>query len=520
MGFPRSVRDSALVAAARRCCVCHRYGGVGIEVHHIVPEAQGGPNTLDNAIALCFDCHAAAGHYNDSHPRGTKFSPSELRLHREKWHQQVRDQRIESPTEDVVRAVYLTCRSDEAFQAVLQGELQLLPSVGAGRSHLWTGPIGSFLDALPQASGYLDVGYYSDPEDFKRLHPETAIDVTQAPLSGGVIAQRHIPDRELLDLAQKQNPLLFALLSAGYPSNELVSPSWVRRQGGCGLGTEEWESLGYQESATCRQSKAVFLSIINTHSTAVRLIGLEVSRVVSPGWNYRPWKSQSGVDTTLLPPWPVLEPGDSVIIPIACLLPPFDGGGGTLWRSTVTRDGIGFDEVSCEPLSSNDALRLIGPELQPKSVTLMTENGLLQQPIHAFDPGRTYKINRYWACGSCPHVFFANESSQVSYAGELFTASPGAVCEEHFTVPATSKRMIIAELEAETTRIEFLKINGRVVLRDRLLKTGEQLEVTCQPGDVVTIKGSYTPESEHAPELPQEQKLQLLRRFIAASAYE
>jgi hypothetical protein len=31
-----------------RCCRCSE---VGIDIHHIVPEAQGGPNAIDNAAA-------------------------------------------------------------------------------------------------------------------------------------------------------------------------------------------------------------------------------------------------------------------------------------------------------------------------------------------------------------------------------------------------------------------------------------------------------------------------------------
>lgn len=62
-----------------------RQVGRSVEVHHIVPAANGGPTTLDNAIVLCFNCHAEAGHYNPRHPRGTKYSPAELRRHRDEW---------------------------------------------------------------------------------------------------------------------------------------------------------------------------------------------------------------------------------------------------------------------------------------------------------------------------------------------------------------------------------------------------------------------------------------------------
>jgi hypothetical protein len=56
-----------------------------MELDHIVPRADGGGDSIDNAIALCFDCHAEAHAYNPKHPRGRRFSPGELRAHRVQW---------------------------------------------------------------------------------------------------------------------------------------------------------------------------------------------------------------------------------------------------------------------------------------------------------------------------------------------------------------------------------------------------------------------------------------------------
>ena len=85
MPFSQSVKARVLVAAARHCCVCHRYKGLNIEVHHIEQESESEDNSFENAIGLCFDCHADAGHYNPGHPRGTKLSASELRRARDRW---------------------------------------------------------------------------------------------------------------------------------------------------------------------------------------------------------------------------------------------------------------------------------------------------------------------------------------------------------------------------------------------------------------------------------------------------
>jgi len=89
-GFPKKVRRRALAESARRCCVCHTFKGTRLEVHHIVPLSEGGDNSFENAIVLCLDCHADAGHYNASHPKGSRYSPEELRMHRDRWYEAVR----------------------------------------------------------------------------------------------------------------------------------------------------------------------------------------------------------------------------------------------------------------------------------------------------------------------------------------------------------------------------------------------------------------------------------------------
>lgn len=85
MGFNKSDVERLLVECHRRCCVCHRYCGVRMEIDHIIPEGEGGFNTYDNAIAVCFDCHAEIHHYNPNHPKGRRFSPNELKAHRNQW---------------------------------------------------------------------------------------------------------------------------------------------------------------------------------------------------------------------------------------------------------------------------------------------------------------------------------------------------------------------------------------------------------------------------------------------------
>jgi hypothetical protein len=83
--FPQEDVEKLLVACHRCCCVCHRYCGVKIEIDHMQPGYDDGDDTIENAIAVCFECHAEVHMYNDAHPRGRKFRPSELREHKLQW---------------------------------------------------------------------------------------------------------------------------------------------------------------------------------------------------------------------------------------------------------------------------------------------------------------------------------------------------------------------------------------------------------------------------------------------------
>jgi hypothetical protein len=89
MAFHPPISDRLLVRAARCCCLCQQFKGSKMEIHHIVQEADGGGDDEDNGIPLCFDCHAEVNAYNVRHPRGRKYTPAELRQHRDHWFAQV-----------------------------------------------------------------------------------------------------------------------------------------------------------------------------------------------------------------------------------------------------------------------------------------------------------------------------------------------------------------------------------------------------------------------------------------------
>ena len=131
MPFNREEVDELLTACHRRCCICHRFCGVKMETDHIVPRADGGPDDIENAIPVCFECHAEIHSYNDQHPRGRKFRPEELRLQKDQWLEVCRNR-----PEILINA---TRNADVGPLQALIDELEFNAAVAGVREHQFQG---------------------------------------------------------------------------------------------------------------------------------------------------------------------------------------------------------------------------------------------------------------------------------------------------------------------------------------------------------------------------------------------
>ena len=100
MSFPIKVREAVLFKCKRHCCLCGEYAGTNLELHHIKQKADGGEDTEDNCIPLCFDCHAEVKQYNPKHPKGLKYTEGELKLRRDEVYDFVKNKVISKYTED------------------------------------------------------------------------------------------------------------------------------------------------------------------------------------------------------------------------------------------------------------------------------------------------------------------------------------------------------------------------------------------------------------------------------------
>jgi DNA gyrase/topoisomerase IV subunit A len=62
MPFSESIKNKVKENSNFQCCKCQ---SMFIDVHHIVPESEGGSNDIDNAVPLCPNCHRWYGGNSD-----------------------------------------------------------------------------------------------------------------------------------------------------------------------------------------------------------------------------------------------------------------------------------------------------------------------------------------------------------------------------------------------------------------------------------------------------------------------
>jgi len=120
--FSEKVKVKCLLWCNRHCCLCGKVCGTNIEIAHIIPKGKGGSEDIDNAIPLCFDCHAEIGKYNKEHPKGNKYRSRELKTRRE--------QIYEEQTYHFVPPIYF-----EITQNLPNGRKRKLPDVGFNITH-------------------------------------------------------------------------------------------------------------------------------------------------------------------------------------------------------------------------------------------------------------------------------------------------------------------------------------------------------------------------------------------------
>ena len=112
MPFSDALKLQVKKMAAFRCCRCHE---IGIDIHHIIPQAKGGSDDIDNAAPLCQNCHNRFG--------ANAEKRKEIRQMREWWYDVVEEKyHSDQPQFEKINETLLEIRQTQT-QAVSRTDL-------------------------------------------------------------------------------------------------------------------------------------------------------------------------------------------------------------------------------------------------------------------------------------------------------------------------------------------------------------------------------------------------------------
>ena len=510
MGFSRANREKALVLAARRCCVCRQFKGVGVEVHHITPLAHGGKNSLDNAIVLCFDCHCAAGHYNPTHPKGTKFSPGELRKHRDDWFQRVRDAGVNAPEPEEFDRYYsrhLLCMDADAARDLLAMDREQIPF---RYDYVLSNRVLDFMkyvlaDELPHASQsslhspghYWGDGEFQSLQHFHEMHPEFGGEASRPLIAADFCDNGLVPSRVMRQAVE-----------AGLPPSEIGSARV--EEFGCADGPNYFVSMRrplflFAELRNTSEEPIVFSSLIARSDEEYAF----VRKLSSWGTGHL-----LTIDYNNL----TLNPGEVLLVPECVVLSgqshdPMHTEFEVESRMSAEQvQSVGFSGAG----DSSD-FYLIGPASKIEGYKLIVGHADFTAAIHPFELDKCYLYFRAWMVGSCPHLYVFDRECGWSYLHEILSdSSPNcATCERVF-LSEYIQRFRIVETDYEYTIIETLKFDDEDLIHEpAVLQRGDEMEFSIGGPGTLVISGWYV-ANIMVPENP----LQARQQQSLRAAYE
>jgi hypothetical protein len=117
MAFSEAFKTNIRKRAHFMCCVCK---AIGVEVHNITPQEEGGPDSEDNAAPLCPACHETYG----ANPRKRKF----IREARDHWYE-ICEKRFASDLKllNEIKKLVSNTVSREDLRAFREEVISLLP---------------------------------------------------------------------------------------------------------------------------------------------------------------------------------------------------------------------------------------------------------------------------------------------------------------------------------------------------------------------------------------------------------
>lgn len=486
MGFTPAIKQQVMIDSARHCCVCHRYKGIKMEVHHLIQHANGGDDTYENAIPLCFDCHADAGHFNDRHPRGTKFSVKELIKARDSWYKNVKNNQIVEKLifSDKLQTSYYVLNCFDELSSVLKNDLSSV-NKNRNKSYLSSNSISEqwsrilkfhyqdFKSNIDQTL-IIEGRNFSSVEEYMSVYVNVSIIDKSSTDYPSYEAKRIVEWSDLLESLESKT-FVKQLIDSGIEARDFCISVLYKNEVGCGNGEP---SHDYTELFEIAPISFIFIGITNVSKNQIKLNWLTTTdenlRLVLPKFN--------------------LLPMEMVLIPLATAinLNRIDEYGECLEHINGDR-GLDLSRVVSMDTFDRSKVKFFENIINPRSVIFNDNEGEYEIEVHEFDFTNLYSINSYWQCGSCPHLFFINNDGWQLYCRKILVAFSNSMGSDLIVIPEQVSKIIIRELEDEISYLKCIQINGVMVNEEVVLKKGESIIIDVAPFDKVVIEGYYKP---------------------------
>lgn len=485
MGFPKAVKDEVMAKSARRCAVCHQFKAVGVEVHHIKPKAQGGKDTIDNAIPLCFDCHCAAGHYNPKHPRGTKFSQCELRMQRDALYDIVKNgKHLDEHMHicDTLHMRHIVALDYDSVKDIIEMKFDSIPF--KYKYLMKTKVLDLFnlilKDELPFSSRHSNdlSGFYNkylNPDDIESIYAKYPglRDGNTIALSKKIFIDIGIP-----------SIFLKTLIDAGFPAENL------------GTITLRYEECGGSHFLDIRLRRPlfVFAELKNVAPDPVRIISI----IHKDDKNLPAFiEGDSDIGAPIEMPLDnlTLMPNESMLIPECSLISPFESSiiNGDYHTdnelSTALYNVMTYkvDNSKTDYYKATPFMDIIGAQIE-------SQGKIVSHPANKFNLNKCYYFNRIWMCGSCPHVYgFDTEKKHWVYYGEIFSNSE-TTKPEQCSIPIDDNISTIRFVESdfEVSTFLYIKFNDNYLSNGPIsIDHGEILEFDIHGPGHIDVYGFY-----------------------------
>jgi len=485
MGFSPEIKQQVMNATARHCCVCHRYKGIKIEVHHLKQEADGGPNTFENAIPLCFDCHSDAGHYNDRHPKGTKFSFLELIKARDNWYEFVKKNPIVEKIliSNQIHTSYYVLHAFDVLELAIKWDLS---SVNKYRNRVFLSDNvilkewKAILDSHMRDFGsnieqrmIMEMRYFNSIEEYCKTYTGVEL-IDKTSEEYPYYEAKRKSDWDTLLKTLKPNLFLEQLSKSGIKAEHFCTSLLRKNEISCGDVNCAFE---YTEYLEITPMSFIFLGITNFSKEQLKLNSLvtkEGAKISLPNFN--------------------LLSNEMVLIPISTAINLQDVDRNSIKLEHIDGDrGQSFSRVLNGIDFKEENVLYFKEKINPNSIIYNDNKGEYEVEIHDFDCTNLYSINSFWQCGSCPHLFFINKHRQQEYIRELLTSASCKQGIDTVIIPNDVFEIVIRELEDEITYINKIQINNMLFCKEVILRKGESLSIKVCPNDKIFIEGSYEP---------------------------